>query len=233
MLANSYRNFKSFWNLLKKMESYLLECSCPKNEQNITYILIIYTSSITGIFMCAFVKMVEQMWEFVKFTYLEPLKCCCVIADLDRGCFMATFLSGCDLCSLLICLGSVLFGIDDVEPLELCLGGCCCCGGGGGCCCCDDCELIECGRIDGIFGIPLLLLLLLLLLLRDGIGPFELLFEDLDGAPGGKVGRSGGGILRSPRSFLCGRFELDPDAVLIDDDDACCIIFWCDDEEDL
>lgn len=56
--------------------------------------------------------------------------------------------------------------------------------------------------------------------MRDGIGPFELLPDDtLCGAPVGN-GRSGG-ILRSLRSVLCCRLELDvdPDAAPIDDDD--------------
>lgn len=149
-------------------------------------------------------------------TYLEPLRCCCVVADLDdRECFIARFLSGCDLWSLFRCRWSVLFGIEDVEPLEL-WRGCCC----GSCCC---------WWIDGIFGTPLLLLLLPLPPVRDGIGPFVLLVED---RCAGWNGFRSGGTLRSPRSFLCCLFELDPDAVLSDEDDACCINFWCEDDDE-
>lgn len=174
-----------------------------------------------------------------KCTYLEPLKCCCA-ADLeDKLCFMARFLSGCDLWSFDKCRWSILFGIDDDdEPPELCRDDCCC----------DD----DCVRTDGIFGIPLLLLLLptfapALPLFRDGIGPFEVLFcGGLCEAFGGNI-RSDG-RLRSPRSFLCCLLELVADgppppaakaAALIasaacDDDDPCCINFWCvdDDEEE-
>lgn len=123
---------------------------------------------------------------------------------------MARFLSACDLCSLVMCLWSDLFGIDGIdEPIELWRGCCCCvcC-----CCCCDDCW-----RIDCILGIPPLELLLF----RLGIGPFVLLLEDRCSAPAVncRSARSDG-TFRSFRSFLCCRFEPDPDAVLIDDDDV-------------
>lgn len=117
---------------------------------------------------------------------------------------MAKFFSAWDLCSLVICLCSVLPGIDDDDALEPWRD-------------CGCVEPIACGRIDCS------ILLLELLLLFDGNGPFELLLEDLCGAPLGNV-RSGG-TLRSLRSFLCCllEFELDPDAdaLPIDADAAC------------
>lgn len=113
---------------------------------------------------------------------------------------MAKFFSGWDLCSLVICLCSLLPGIDDDDALEPWRD-------------CGCVEPIACGRIDCS------ILVLLLLLLFDGNGPFE----DLCCAPLGNV-RSGG-TLRSLRSFLCCllEFELvpDADALPIDADAAC------------